>query len=716
MRRIISIITAGLIMCSCIYEDLSDCPNYKGKDVVESEAVTKTIPVEFTIGTWTVPKMTRSSLSISEETVKDINLYAYFDGRLESSIYSENPQNLTMELIEDRTYNIYALANVGKVESIQSEDELLSYRHPIGLSSLTQGVLAMSWSKNGYTVEGSSPKVSVTLTRLLAKVNFSVDFSSLSDFTITDVRLCQAATSVTPFSSESKATSSLEIGNGDHASDADIATLNAGGAISLYVPENCQGVLLPGNSDPWLKVPDEINEDSGLCTYLELTASYLTEYGGEEVSSDRMKYRFYLGSDNCSDFSIVRNNTLNVNLEITEDNVFEDCWKVEFGEDLPVIKFGLECSPSTLTLEAGRSSAVTATYFRTADGVRNWENNYTSIVTWTSSNTSVATVSKGTITGKSAGTATITATIGNSKATVAVTVTQTGKQLTGLTLESDKDEYTAGENAYFTATASYSDGSTEDVTEECAWDCWDDCLGTSTPGLFIAGQSDESGSFEIYAEYTYKGVTKYDSKTCDVIYPVEGISVSSTSVGWRSGNLTITINDPDGKGWSFTSDDDHFTMSGGSTGKGNATRTLTYDTTYSGGSYTVYVLIGSKRYSATIRRANAPSNTYSVDYWCYATVSSAVNSGGDSGPGAAKIYFRLAEAALRDMTIYDNHGNAYTIAKGEYQSASKTIAFDYMPYDDLVPDFIYGKSISPATVTTYDDYYGIIIYRYGFDY
>ena len=715
MRRIISIITAGMLMCSCIYEDLSGCPNYNGKDV-ESETVTKTVSVEFTIGTWTVPKTTRSSLSISEETVKNINLYAYFDGRLASSIYSETPQSLTMELIEDRTYNIYALANAGKVESIQSEAELLSYRHSIGLSSLTQGVLPMSWSKDGYIVEGSNPKVSIALTRLLAKVNFSVDFSSLSDFTITDVRLCQAATSVTPFSCESKVTSSLEVGNGDYASDTDIATLNAGGTISLYVPENCQGALLPGNSDPWLKIPDEINENSGLCTYLELTASYLTEYGGEEVSSDRMKYRFFLGSDNCTDFSIVRNNTINVNLEITEDNVFEDCWKVEFGEDLPVIKYGLECSPSSLNLEAGNSSAVTATYFRTADGVRNWENNYTSIVTWTSSNTSVATVSKGTITGKSVGTATITATIGNSKATVAVTVTQTGKQLTGLTLESDKDEYTAGENAYFTATASYSDGSTEDVTEECSWDCWDDCLGTSTPGLFIAGQSDESGNFEIYAEYTYKGVTKSDSKTCDVIYPKEGISVSSTSVGWQEGNLTITINDPDGKGWTFTSDDDHFSMSGGPTGSGNTTRTLTYGTVYSGGSYTVYVLIGSKRYSATISRKTAPTTTYTVDYWCYATVSSAVNSGGDSGPGAAKIYFRLAEAALCDMTVYDNHGNAYTIAKGEYQSATKTVSFDYMPYDDLVPDFIYGTSTSPANVTTYDDYYGIVIYSYGFDY
>ena len=147
-----------------------------------------------------------------------------------------------------------------------------------------------------------------------------------------------------------------------------------------------------------------------------------------------------------------------------------------------------------------------------------------------------------------------------------------------------------------------------------------------------------------------------------------------------------------------------------------ATRTLSFDTLYSGGTYKVYVHIGSKTYSATITRKTAPTNTYTVDYWCYARVISTGNSSGDSGPGTAEVYFRLASPALQNMTIYDNHGNAYTIAKGAYESAKKSISMDYMPYDDLVPDFFYGKSISPSVVTTYSESEGIVKYSYVFDY
>ena len=254
------------------------------------------------------------------------------------------------------------------------------------------------------------------------------------------------------------------------------------------------------------------------------------------------------------------------------------------------------------------------------------------------------------------------------------------------------------------------------MTELCSWDCYDDCLGTSTPGVFIAGNSDESGTFEIYCEYTYEGVTKYASLTFDVEYMSEGFTLSSTTAPWQKGSLSITISDPDNKGWSFTSDDEHFTMSGGASGKGNATRTLSFDTLYSGGTYKVYVHIGSKTYSATITRKTAPTNTYTVDYWCYARVTSTGNSSGDSGPGTAEVYFRLASPALQNMTIYDNHGNAYTIVKGAYESAKKSISMDYMPYDDLVPDFFYGKSISPSVVTTYSESEGIVKYSYVFDY
>lgn len=700
-------VLCNLLLLSCTHERIGDSHLPEGS---------RLIPVEFIVDGWTDSSPTRSSITASDDAVKDINLFVYYDGNLESSIYTEDPQNVSIDMFIGRTYNLYALANTGKVTAPTSESDIRELRYEFGSIAEVQDGLPMSWSQSGYTVSSTSSKVSITLTRLFSKVNFNVDLSSMSDFTITSVRLRQAALSVSPFSDGSKVTSSDEVADGDYASPSDIATLNDGGSICFYTLENCQGVLLPDNDDPWMKIPDEMTGVSELCTYLEMTGTYNGTYYGEAVTSDQTKFRFFLGNDSCTDFNVVRNSEVSISLEATEDYIFDNCWKVEFGGYLPTIVYALECSASSLSIEVGSSSSVTATYYRTADGVRNWESDYTSYVTWTSSNTSVATVSKGKITAKGAGTATITATIGTRKASVAVTVTQTGKYLTGLSLEFEQEEYYAGDYVYCTATASFSDGSTEDVTDECSWDCWDDCLGTSTPGVFIAGQSDESGTFEIYAEYTYKGITKYDSRYFDVTYCSDGFSVSSTTVGWQSGSLTITVNDPESKGWSFTSDDDHFTMTGGSAGSGNATRTLSYGTVYYGGSYTIYVHIGSKTYSATITRSKAPSNTYTVDYWCYATLTSAVNSNGDSGPGAAQIYFFLAEPALQNMTVYDNHGNSYSINKGEQQSEKKTIAFDYMPYDDLVPDFIYGASISPATVTTYEEDDGIVIYSYGFDY
>ena len=77
MRRIISIISAGLLLCSCIYEDLNGCPNFNGKGE-DSTAVTKAVPVEFVIST-TDTTETRSSITVSDTKVADINIYAYYD-------------------------------------------------------------------------------------------------------------------------------------------------------------------------------------------------------------------------------------------------------------------------------------------------------------------------------------------------------------------------------------------------------------------------------------------------------------------------------------------------------------------------------------------------------------------------------------------------------------------------------------------------------------
>ena len=1247
--KISAAVLCGMLAAGCVQEDPQDGRRVTG---VESEAVT--VRCEVTAGT-----PTRSSIDADEDALEDINLYAYCDGKLEAMLYTQSPEDIRMKLYKGRTYNMYALANMGEVEAPVSEEDMKDHRYSVGSLREIEGAFPMAWMKEGFTVEGSSPSLGISLERLLARISFSIDRSELDDFQVTAIKLRQGALGVYPFREDSRAESASDVADGDWASASDLSTVNAGGEIVFYALENRQGVLMPGNSDPWSKTPDGIPDNSELCTYLEMTSSYSGQYQGVTVSSDKVTYRIYLGEDNCTDFNVERNRDMEIRLKVTEDRIFDEGWKVSYGGDLPDITYSLQCSrtsfsltrgktailtalyttrvngtvsgardvssyagwtssnpavatvsggritavgsgsatitatysgykatcqvtvsddvthslvlsatsvsvqagsttsvtasyvtytngtqtastdvtssavwttsstsvatvsrgritgaavgtatvkasysgltvtcavtvtakpvtysydlavslsessiyvggtssatatlttyidgvwassrdvtpyatwsssaasvasvssgtvtgkaegtasirasysgysgsatitvtakpvtysydlavtPSILSLQeggsgsfsaiyrtyidgvlhsssdvtsyatwsssssstatvskgtvtarsegsatitatyngysdtgsvsvsskpvsytyelvvspssfsgtAGSTKSLTATYYTYADGSMvsskdvtssaSWSsssssvasvsagtvslksqgsvtitasyqgysdsssgtvsakpvsytyelvvspssfsgttggsaslsatyktyadgslessedvtssatwtssspsvaavsggtvsykaagsvtitaryNGYsdtssgtisapartlssisaspssvsgivgdtfdisvtasysdgstevvTSSASWSSSSTSVATVSGGTITAKSAGTASVTVSYGGKKAYVSVTVTQPSKKLTGLTLTSDKSSYVAGSNVYCTARASFSDGTSEDVTSDCSWECWDDCESTSTPGVFTAG-GDESGSFEIYCSYTYEGVTKSASKTCDVTYPSAGISVSSTSAGWQAGSLSISISDPYNKGWTFTSDDGHFSMSGGSSGTGDATRTLTYDLTYSGGSYTVYVLIGSTRYSATITRKKAPSTTYSIDYWCYATLTDTANTGADSGPGKASVYFRLAEAAKQNMTVYDNFGNAYSIAKGSMQSSSKSLSFDYMPYDDLVPDFIYGSSISPSSVTEYDENKGILIYEYGFDY
>jgi hypothetical protein len=73
----------------------------------------------------------------------------------------------------------------------------------------------------------------------------------------------------------------------------------------------------------------------------------------------------------------------------------------------------------------GATGTIAATYKTYADGTLESSTDVTSAATWSSGNTSVATVSAGTVTGKGAGTATITATYNGKSATCTVSVVGT---------------------------------------------------------------------------------------------------------------------------------------------------------------------------------------------------------------------------------------------------------------------------------------------------
>ena len=410
--KISAAVLCGMLATGCVQEDPQDGRRVTG---VQSEAVT--VRCEVTAGT-----PTRSSIDADEDALEDINLYAYCDGKLEAMLYTQSPEDIRMKLYKGRTYNMYALANMGEVEAPVSEEDMKDHRYSVGSLREIEGAFPMAWMMEGFTIEGSSPSLGISLERLLARISFSIERSELDDFQVTAIKLRQGALGVYPFREESRAESASDVADGDWASASDLSTLNAGGEIAFYALENRQGVLMPGNSDPCSKTPDGIPDNSELCTYLEMTSSYSGHYQGVTVSSDKVTYRFYLGEDNCTDFNVIRNKDVKINLKVTEDRIFDESWRVSYGEDLPNIAYGLTNSKSSVSLNVGGSTTLSASYYRTVDGVKDTETDVTSYAAWTSSNSSVATVSGGKITGVAEGTATITATYNGYSATATVTV------------------------------------------------------------------------------------------------------------------------------------------------------------------------------------------------------------------------------------------------------------------------------------------------------
>ncbi|MBQ9902694.1 MAG: Ig-like domain-containing protein [Clostridia bacterium] len=181
---------------------------------------------------------------------------------------------------------------------------------------------------------------------------------------------------------------------------------------------------------------------------------------------------------------------------------------------------GISLSQTSLSLTKGNTATLTATV--TPSGS-------TDSVTWTSSNTAVATVSNGVVTAVGNGSATITAKAGSKSATCSVTVTTPA---TGISLSQTSLSLTKGNTATLTATVTPS-GSSDSVT----WTSSNTAVATVSNGVVTAVGN---GSATITAKAGSK------SATCSVTVttPATGISLSQTSLSLTKGNtatLTATV-------------------------------------------------------------------------------------------------------------------------------------------------------------------------------
>ena len=284
---------------------------------------------------------TRSASVSDESTIRDVSLFLYRNGKLEWNEYRESGAPIELRLLEGERYSAYAVANAGRQTAPEREEGI----HDFVLDAagvLSGGKVPMA-SGNGlsFTVtpagtDGAVPaanEIRIELVRLAAKYHFQVDRSALQygTFTVESVRVCQAARAVDAFGPGSAASSDGDVCDGDYASRGDLALLNQASSISLFLPENQQGTLLPGNSDPWRKeyFDPSLSTVAGRCTYLEVKGHYRDHSGGLNATHT---YRMYLGKDATTNFDIVRNTEYTLTLSVSDLGVFRESWKVDRGD------------------------------------------------------------------------------------------------------------------------------------------------------------------------------------------------------------------------------------------------------------------------------------------------------------------------------------------------------------------------------------------------
>ena len=269
--------------------------------------------------------------------ITDLNIFLYHNGTLleEHSYYYTDMSSLMLSFPDGKNgFNIYMVGNVGKVEAPEDESEIGELCHVVETYE--------DFRSDGFPVANVFPDykrgtlASFKLKRLVGQYDITLAPSAQeAQYVVKDVRLMNCALDVYPFGYEVKASrfaSSAVYGDeatGDYMTAKDIDRLNRGECVSICFVENLQGELLPKNTDRTKKIPSSLEAiQSGLsqrCTYMEITADVITQ----SARYTDAKYRFYLGQNETTDFSIKRNTLYDVTLDFTQNMVNEQEWRIE---------------------------------------------------------------------------------------------------------------------------------------------------------------------------------------------------------------------------------------------------------------------------------------------------------------------------------------------------------------------------------------------------
>lgn len=326
MKRFIILFTAVLALASCALEEMETVyidPN------AESFDITVGVDDPETIGPHTKSSFTDAELS----RISDINILIYHEGVFlkDYSKYITDLSSIKLTLPGGKDgFNIYLVGNVGEVDAPESESDIDELQYVV--SSYNDFREKGFPVANVYRNYAKGSQTNLKVKRLVGQYNVKIDASATNaEYTVKDLRMINCALDVYPFATDKKATvfaDDILTNTGDILTEKDIEMLNAGETVSLYFIENLQGVLLPDNTDRRNKIPSEIGQVAEYCTYIEITADIKTK----SAQYTNGKYRYYLGQDETTDFSIRRNTVYNASLDFTQNMVSEEEWRIEVDQ------------------------------------------------------------------------------------------------------------------------------------------------------------------------------------------------------------------------------------------------------------------------------------------------------------------------------------------------------------------------------------------------